>query len=106
MTVQVIHDAFERAKSDVRAAASELRTTRASIDERVNNFLGQGWTGIAAESFLPEWAEWLEGATDLEEGLVAMADLLHAAQADFIRQDDASQAALDGISARIIDRLG
>ena len=106
MTIEVIHAAFDKGKADLRAAASELRTTRSQIDRRINDFLGRGWTGVAAESFVTPWQEWLVGATDLEEGLVAMADLIDAAHRDFVAQDDGSQQALDQISARIIERLG
>ena len=106
MGVQIIHEALSRGKADALAAAAELRTTRDRIDRRINEFLGNGWTGVAAKSFVPAWADWLEGATDLEEGLVAMRDLIDAFHLDLVEQDDASQQNLDGISARIIERLG
>ncbi len=35
-----------------------------------------------------------------------MGELLGAALRDFIAQDDASQASLDALSTRLIDRLG
>lgn len=106
MTIDVVHEALNKAKADVRAAASELRTTRSSIDRRINGFLGDGWTGVAAESFVPAWNDWLDGAVDLEEGLVATAELLDAFHRDIRQQDEGSQRRLDTISSRIIDRLG
>lgn len=106
MTVELIHQALDRGKADIIAAATELRSTRDTIDRRVHDLLGQGWTGDAAESFLPVWAEWLAGATDAEEGLVAMRDLIDAFHRDMRQEDEDSQANLDQISARIIERLG
>jgi WXG100 family type VII secretion target len=106
MGIDLVHEALNKAKADVRAAASELRTTRSSIDERINGFLGDGWTGIAAASFVPAWNDWLDGAQDMEEGLVATAELLDAFHRDIRAQDTESQRQLDAISARIIERLG
>ena len=106
MNLGLVHAALDRGKEDIVTAATELRTTRDRIDRRVHDLLGKGWTGDAAESFLPIWSDWLAGATDAEEGLVAMRELIDAFHRD-IRQEDAdSQADLDQISAHIIERLG
>lgn len=106
MTIQVIHDAFARAIADVQAAASELRTTRQAVDQRISGFLGVSWRGDAAESFVAPWGDWVAGAEEAEAGLVAMSQLLAATQRDFREEDAESQRSLDAISARIIDRLG
>lgn len=106
MTVQVIHEAFRKARAAVQAAEDELRGTRRSIDNRVRGYLGSGWTGPAADSFVPAWDDWCDGADDVLEGLTAMDQLLAATHADFRAQDEESQRRLDAISARIIDRLG
>jgi WXG100 family type VII secretion target len=104
--INVLHSAFTKAKADVREAAGTLRQDRDRIDSRVSGYLGSGWTGVAADSFVDAWDEWKTGATDVLEGLVSMAELLDATHRDFTEQDDASQQRLDTISARIIDRLG
>lgn len=106
MTIEVIHQAFAQAIADVQSAASELRTTRQDVDQRISRFLGVGWRGDAAESFVAPWGEWVAGAEEAEAGLVAMSELLGATQRDFREEDDQSQQALDAISARIIERLG
>lgn len=106
MTVQLILDAFDRGIGNVHDAADRLRTDRTAIDQRVSGFLGAGWTGVAADSFVEAWDDWKTAATDVEEGLVAMAELLGAARRDFVAQDERSQQNLDAISARIIERLG
>ncbi|HWM72881.1 MAG TPA: WXG100 family type VII secretion target [Nocardioides sp.] len=102
----MVNSTFDQGRAEVREAAGVLRRDRASIDERVQGFLDAGWRGVAAEAFSEAWQDWLTAATDVEEGLAAMAELLDATQRDFNTQDDASQANLDKISARIVARLG
>lgn len=104
--IHVTHAAFAEAIRDVRDAASRLHSDRDRIDDRVSSYLGSGWTGIAADSFVEAWAEWKTGATDVLEGLVAMGELLDATQKDFTQQDDASEQAMNQIAGRITDRLG
>lgn len=106
MTIEIIHAAFARAIDDVHTAATELARARVDIDRRISAFLGVSWRGDAAETFVPPWGDWVAGAEEAESGLRAMAELLAATQRDFQQEDRASQAALDSISARIIDRLG
>ena len=106
MDIELIHEAFDSGRRDVLDGAAALRRDRDSIDARVSGFLQSGWTGVAADSFVEAWEEWKQGATDVLEGLEAMADLLDAAHRDFTQSDEASQAGLDRIAARIVDRLG
>ena len=106
MTLEVQHEAFRRGIADVRAATDRLDQDERRIDGRVSGFLRSGWTGVAADSFVEAWDEWKQAADDVREGLTAMGELLDATHRDLVSQDDASQAALDGVSARIIDRLG
>lgn len=106
MTFQLVHEAFNQAKTDVRDGAARLHKDRDDIDRTVSGYLGSGWTGVAADSFVDAWGDWKLAATDVLDGLVAMAELLEAAHADYIAQDDTSQQLLDQISSRIIDRLG
>lgn len=106
MSVQLVHEAFNQAKADVRDGAARLHKDRDDIDRKITAYLGAGWTGVAADSFVEAWDDWKAGATDVLDGLVAMAELLDAAHADYIAQDDASQARLDRVSSRIIERLG
>lgn len=105
-TVQLIHEAFTQAKTDVREGAGRLKQRRDAIDMRMTGFLGSGWTGVACESFVEAWEDWKLGADDVLEGLVGMGQLLEAVHQDFTQQDTESQQRLDQISARIIERLG
>ena len=106
MTIEIQHEAFRRGIADVRAAVDRLDRDEHRIDGRVSGFLQSGWTGVAAASFVDAWEEWKQAADDVREGLAAMGELLDATHRDLINQDDASQAVLDGVSARILDRLG
>lgn len=106
VTFSLIHAAFDQAKADVRDGAARLHKDRDDVDRRVSGYLGSGWTGVAADSFVDAWDDWKLAATDVLDGLVAMAELLDAAHADYIAQDDGSQRKLDQISSRIIERLG
>ncbi len=106
MSVEVIHEAFRTAISDVGNGVETLTEARDTADARVTGFLRAGWTGVAADSFVDAWDEWKVAARDVLDGLVAMQQLLDAAHRDFVQADDASQQALDSISARIVARLG
>ena len=106
MTVQMIHASFTRGTADVRAASERLAHDRDDVDARVRGFLAAGWSGVAATAFAEAWDDWKRAADDVKQGLDAMADLMAAVQRDFIEQDTASQASLDAVSARIVDRLG
>ena len=106
MPILLTEQAFNQGRADVRRAAALLRADRDGIDRRVTGFLDGGWAGVAADSFVTAWDDWKTAATDVLDGLVAMGQLLEAAQADFVAQDADSQHRLDTISARIVDRLG
>ncbi len=103
--INLTHASFDQAKRDVAAGVEKLRTDRDRIDGRVSGFLGSGWTGSAADTFVDGWEEWKTGAENVLQGLDAMGQLLDAAHRDFIASDDASQASLDRLSARLVDRL-
>lgn len=98
MTLALVHEAFDQAKADVRDATDRLMKDRDDIDAKVSGFLGAGWTGVAADSFVEAWDAWKVAATDVLDGLVAMNELLVAAHADYIAQDDASQLRLDAVA--------
>ena len=106
MTVNMVHQAMRKAKSDVATASERLVDERAKADRRVIGFLGSGWTGAAADSFVDAWDDWKLAADQVKDGLDAMGQLLDAVHRDMTQQDEASQLALDRLSQRIADRLG
>jgi uncharacterized protein YukE len=106
MTINLHDDAFDRGRSDVREAAHRLRTARDKADQRVTGFVHAGWKGVAADTFLAAWDDWRVAAADVEQGLVATADLMDATQRALHVQDASSRAPLDVVAARIVERLG
>jgi WXG100 family type VII secretion target len=106
MTLSLSDDAFDRGRSDVRDAAHRLRTARDKADQRVTGFVDAGWRGTAADAFLAAWDDWRVAATDVQQGLAAMAELMDATQRDLHAQDASSQSSLDAVAARIVERLG
>jgi WXG100 family type VII secretion target len=106
MTLSLYDGAFDRGRSDVREAAHRLRTARDKADQRVTGFVEAGWRGMAADAFLVAWDDWRRAATDVEQGLAAMAELMDVTQRDLHAQDASSQSALDAVAARIVERLG
>jgi WXG100 family type VII secretion target len=106
MTIEVIHHAFAKATSDVDHAGHRLRTERDRVDRRVIDFLDSGWSGVAAKSFASAWTDWRYAARDVLDGLTAMGELLDVAHADFVESDLDSQARLDALAARLVERLG
>lgn len=106
MTITLIHSAFKKGIDDVRAAVALIDEDGRVIDARVCGFLGSGWTGVAADSFVEAWDEWKTAADHVQESLDSMGRLLGAAQRDVTEQDDSSKQSLDTLSSRVIDRLG
>ncbi len=105
MVLRFENAAMRTAVADVQSAHRELIEARADADRRVSSLLGAGWAGAAADAFADAWSDWLIGAEQVETGLESMGQLLDAVHRDLVAQDDASQAALDQVSARIVERL-
>ena len=106
MTLVLDHAPYDRCRCAVAAASERLAADRDRIDARVTGFLAAGWRGRAADSFADAWAEWTEAAAGVRDGLAATAALLDAVGRDLVAQDDAAAATIDGVSARLADRLG
>lgn len=106
MTIELTYAAFNKGIDDVQTACELLDSDVSSIDRRVRGFIDSGWRGLAADAFVEAWDDWKLAADDVHEALAGMGELLGAALRDFTAQDDASQAALDALSTRLIERLG
>ena len=105
MTIHLEHDRVLRTVSDLRVAADSLSHERDRADGRVGRLLDGGWRGEAATGYQDAWTRWRDGCGDVVRGLGAMAELLAAVERDVQQRDAESQADLDAVSARIVERL-
>ena len=106
MSINLQDDAFDRGRGDVREAAHRLRHARDRADHRVTGFLEAGWQGLAADAFTVAWDDWRAASSEVEQGLVAMAELMDATQRDLHTRDTSSRVILDAVATRIADGLG
>lgn len=100
------HADFDRGRREVDLAAEALAEGRRRADRQVSALLDGDWSGPASTAFGEAWRDWVRGATDVAEGLHAASRLLAVAQRDLVEQDAGSEARLDAVSARILERLG
>jgi hypothetical protein len=104
--ILLLHADFDRARREVDLAAEALAEGRRRADRQVSALLDGDWSSPAGQAFGEAWREWVRGATDVAEGLHAASRLLAVAQRDLVEQDADSQARLDTLSSRILERLG
>ena len=99
MTIKLHDHAFDRGRGDVRQAAHRLRTARDKADQRVTRCSSTP-AGRASRPTpsSPLWDDWRVAAPHVEQGLVAMAELMDATQRDLHANDAASQAHLDAVA--------
>ena len=106
MTIALDHSVFDTAVGDVREVAAQLEQTRTDAARRVDSFLRDGWSGLAAEAFAEAWTDWAAAAGDVRAGLADIAELLDATHADLTARDHDSADGLGVVAARLRDRLG
>lgn len=106
MTVNVDHDDFAVTISDVRRAATRIDERRRHVCREADALLDGGWRGAAADSFREGWEEWRRAARRVLDELVDLGTRLDAVHRDLTAQDEQSRACLDGIAARVAERLG
>ena len=94
--------ALADAIAEIRSTADELDRGRTHLHESFGSFLGGGWQGQAAESFVGGWDDWSSGVASVLDALGDMADLLEQHGRDVQAQDvDASWSV-----GRLHSRLG
>jgi WXG100 family type VII secretion target len=87
------YPALAHAISEIRATADDLDRGRTTLHGSFGSFLGGGWTGQAADSFVGGWDDWSEGVASVLDALRSIADLLEQHGTDVHLQD--TVAALD-----------
>lgn len=95
------HPALASAVADVRATADELERGRTTLHTSFGGFLGGGWTGQAADSFVGGWDDWSEGVGKVLEALQSIAGLLEGHGVDVRAQDAGAEAAAGHLHARL-----
>lgn len=98
--------ALDEAALAVRRAAMQLRHDRDDVHQRVAGFLGHGWTGQAADSFVDAWRAWWNGSVDVLEGLDAMSALLAVTREDYAAVDAGSAGRVTHVADRLAEALG
>ena len=106
MTVNVSHDDFAVTIAGVRVAATRIDERRRHVCREADALLDGGWRGAAADSFRESWEEWSAAARRVLDELVDLGTRLDAVHRDLAARDDQSRACLDGIAARVAERLG
>jgi len=95
------HPALAQAVAEVRATAEELDRGRTTLHRSFGTFLGGGWTGQAAESFVGGWDEWSEGVGSVLDALQSIAELLEQHGRDVRTQDDVAALTTGQLHARL-----
>jgi WXG100 family type VII secretion target len=93
--LQVTPEHVASVAGDLRTVVEETRTGLSSLDSRLTDLLGAGWTGQAGSAFGDVWQRWHEGADRLVKGLDAMSGLLDQAAGGYGKTDAAGGAAID-----------
>ncbi len=104
-TMAYTQQALVQAMADLREARATLVREKGELDHEVTALLGTGWHGTAADAFKVGWDDWRDGLVDVEEGLDAMAELVHAFLVEMGDTDAESRHQLDAVAARIVARL-
>jgi len=80
-TVQIDHEAFDRATRLVTDLAAALRREHQDVSDEVANLLDARWNGVAAEQFGDGWRQWCRGMDDLLAGIELQNSLLRSVRA-------------------------
>jgi WXG100 family type VII secretion target len=95
------HGALAQAIAEVRATADDLDRGRTTLHRSFGSFLGGGWTGRAAESFVDGWEDWSEGVGSVLDALAGIADLLEQHGRDVQAQDLGASWAVGDLHSRL-----
>lgn len=82
------------ASQGIRSAADTLDDRVRALTSRVEDLLGGGWKGQAADAFRRDWEQWLQGAKDVVGGLDSMAALLASTAQTYSAQESANASAV------------
>ena len=82
------------ASQGIRSAADTLDDRVRALTSRVEELLGGGWKGQAADAFRRDWEQWLHGAKEVVGGLDSMSSLLASTAHEYSAQESANASAV------------
>lgn len=88
--------------AELRFVASALEARRRRTDLAVDVLLDGGWSGRAASAYLEGWEEWRAGCDQVLAALATMAELVDAAHADQVEQDEHVSAGLRVLAGQLL----
>ena len=92
-TVQIDHEAFDRATQMIADLSDALRREHESVADEVADLLSARWNGVASEQFGHGWKQWCRGMDDLLGAITTQNTLIQGVRADLDRTDAAREAA-------------
>jgi WXG100 family type VII secretion target len=101
VTIQVDHEAFDRATRLVADIADGLRGEHDQVQGEVADLLSGSWNGEAADQFGRAWQQWCRGMDDILSGIGLQNALLGVVRADLDRTDASRQLAAQTLHARL-----
>jgi WXG100 family type VII secretion target len=101
VTIQIDHEAFDRATRLVAEIADGLRGEHQQVQGEVADLLAGSWHGEAAEQFGRAWRQWCRGMDDILGGIGLQNALLGVVRADMDRTDASRRLAADALHARL-----
>ncbi len=101
MTIQIDHEAFDRATRLVAEIADGLRQEHQKVQGEVGDLLAGSWHGEAADQFGQAWRQWCRGMDDILSGIGLQNALLGVVRADLDRTDASRRMAADALHARL-----
>jgi WXG100 family type VII secretion target len=101
VTIQVDHEAFDRATRLVAEIADRLRGEHDRVNGEVGDLLSGSWNGEAADQFGRAWQQWCRGMDDILSGIGLQNALLGVVRADLDRTDASRRLAAQALHARL-----
>jgi uncharacterized protein YukE len=101
VTIQIDHQAFDRATKLVAEIADGLRQEHQQVQADVSDLLSVGWNGVASDQFGQAWLKWCRGMDDILAGIGLQNALLGTVRADLDRTDASRHAAAQVLQSRL-----
>jgi WXG100 family type VII secretion target len=89
-TYDVQLDRLAKASTAVEGIEADLRQEMANLDRVTAAVLDGGWRGPAAESYRDGWEDWMQGASEVVDGLRSMSRLLGDARAAYVLAENSA----------------